>query len=45
MLNVIFAIQSRDIGATESAAAFVTEEVQASEVINLTQGILTTTLL
>lgn len=45
MFNVIFAVQSRDIGATKRAAAFMTEEVQASEVINFTQGVLTTTLL
>lgn len=44
MFDVVLAIQSGDVRATQGAAACVTKEIQASEIISLAQGVLSTSV-
>lgn len=45
VIDVILPIQSCDIGTTESAIAFVADQIEAPEIIRLAQRILTLTVL
>lgn len=45
MLDVVLAVQGRDVGAAERTTTFVTEQVQTSEIINFTKGVLSTAFL
>ena len=45
MLNVIFSIQGRNIRTTKRSLTLVTQKVEATEVISLTQRILTASII
>ena len=40
VLDVVFAVQGRDVGAAQGAAAVVAEEVEAFEVVRFAEGVL-----
>jgi hypothetical protein len=42
VLDMVFAIQSCDVGASQSTTTLMAEEVQSSKVISLTQWVLAT---
>ena len=44
MLNVIFAVQSRDVGASQGATTLMTEEIQSSEIVSLAEWELATSI-
>lgn len=45
MFNMVFAIESCDVGASESTTTLVAQEVQSSKVISLTQWVLSAAIL
>ena len=40
VLDVVFAVEGGDVGAAESAAAGVAEEVEAAEIVRFAEGVL-----
>jgi len=45
VVDMVFAVESSDVGCTKSLAALVAEETQASEVIRLAKGVLAVAIL
>lgn len=45
MLNVVFALQCRDVGATECLAAFVAQQVESAEIVSFAERVLPRRLL
>jgi len=45
VVNMVLAVEGGDVGAAQGAAALVAEQAQASEVVGLTEGILSLAVL
>ena len=44
MFDMVFAIEGRDVGASQSTTTLMAEEIEPSEIISLTQWVLSTTI-
>lgn len=45
MLDVVLALKSSDVGATEGLTTFVAQQVESAEIVRLAQGVLSRGLL